>query len=81
MLKNDSLLNANQDIIKLKLDTSAFFLHQMERPLLKVVLEASGGNQIRAAAVLGINRNTLRQKLSDLGIQQPRKSPPRGRKG
>ena len=29
MLKNDSLLNANQDIIKLKLDTSAFFLHQI----------------------------------------------------
>jgi two-component system nitrogen regulation response regulator GlnG len=68
------------DALQDERELHAFFLRQMERPLLKVVLEASGGNQLRAAAVLGINRNTLRQKLSDLGIHQPRKSPPRGRK-
>ena len=50
------------------------FVRQMERPLIKVVLEATGGNQIRAAAILGINRNTLRKKLSDLSL------PPRKRK-
>ena len=44
------------------------FLHQMEKPLIKVVLEAAGGNQIKAAGILGINRNTLRKKLQDLSL-------------
>ncbi|MBE0603419.1 MAG: sigma-54-dependent Fis family transcriptional regulator, partial [Deltaproteobacteria bacterium] len=44
------------------------FLRQVERPLLKVVLEATGGNQLRAAGILGINRNTLRKKISDLSL-------------
>jgi two-component system nitrogen regulation response regulator GlnG len=53
-------------------DLYDLFLRQLEKPLVKVVLEATGGNQIRAAAVLGINRNTLRKKLSALGLL-PRK--------
>jgi two-component system nitrogen regulation response regulator GlnG len=69
------------DALQDERELHAFFLRQMERPLLKVVLDASGGNQLRAAAVLGINRNTLRQKLSDLGIHQPRKGAAKGRKG
>jgi two-component system nitrogen regulation response regulator GlnG len=44
------------------------FVRQVERPLVKVVLEATGGNQIRAAAVLGIHRNTLRKKVAELGL-------------
>ena len=44
------------------------FLRQVERPLLKVVLEATGGNQLRAAAILGINRNTLRKKITELSL-------------
>ncbi len=44
------------------------FLAQVERPLLKVVLEATGGNQLRAAAILGINRNTLRKKITELSL-------------
>jgi two-component system nitrogen regulation response regulator GlnG len=44
------------------------FLRQMEKPLIKVVLEAAGGNQIKAAGILGINRNTLRKKLQDLSL-------------
>lgn len=40
------------------------FLRQIEKPLIKVVFEAAGGNQIRTAAILGINRNTLRKKLA-----------------
>lgn len=43
-------------------------LEAMEKPLLKVVLEATDGNQLRAAEVLGINRNTLRKKLREHGI-------------
>lgn len=40
----------------------------IERPLLLATMRAVKGNQIRAAKLLGINRNTLRKRLSDLGI-------------
>jgi two-component system nitrogen regulation response regulator GlnG len=40
----------------------------VERPLIELVLERAGGNQVRAADVLGINRNTLRKKITDLRI-------------
>jgi len=44
-------------------------LARVERPLLETVLARTGGNQLRAAALLGINRNTLRKKLTELGIE------------
>jgi Fis family transcriptional regulator len=37
----------------------------VERPMLDVVMQHAGGNQSKAAEWLGINRNTLRRKLSD----------------
>jgi two-component system nitrogen regulation response regulator GlnG len=40
----------------------------VERPLIEVVLERAGGNQVKAADMLGINRNTLRKKITELGI-------------
>ena len=43
-------------------------LAAIERPLITLVLERVGGNQVKAADVLGINRNTLRKKITDLGI-------------
>jgi len=43
-------------------------LAAFERPLFEAVLRDTGGNQLRAAQVLGINRNTLRKRLSELGI-------------
>jgi two-component system nitrogen regulation response regulator GlnG len=46
-------------------------LERVERPLLESVLRETDGNQIRAAARLGINRNTLRKKISELGIRLP----------
>ena len=38
-------------------------LAEVERPLIALSLAASRGNQIRAAQLLGLNRNTLRKKL------------------
>jgi len=49
---------------------------QLERPLIASVLEWSGGNQTRAAQILGIHRNTLRTKLRKLGLQPSRTRPP-----
>jgi len=46
-------------------------LERVERPLLEAVLAHTGGNQIRAAAILGINRNTLRKKILELGLPLP----------
>lgn len=40
----------------------------IERPLLEVVMHQARGNQTRAADLLGLNRNTLRKKLSQHGI-------------
>ena len=41
---------------------------EVERPLIRMTLAATRGNQIRAAAMLGLNRNTLRKKIRDLAI-------------
>ena len=38
-------------------------LHEMEKPLLEIVMRHAKGNQVRASQILGINRNTLRKKL------------------
>jgi len=43
-------------------------LQEVERPLLELSLQATGGNQIKAAALLGINRNTLRKKMQACGL-------------
>ena len=43
-------------------------LREVEKPLIMLTLEATRGNQIRAAEVLGLNRNTLRKKIRDLSI-------------
>jgi two-component system, NtrC family, nitrogen regulation response regulator GlnG len=40
----------------------------VEKPLLRAVLRETGGNQVRAAQILGINRNTLRKKLTEHSI-------------
>ncbi len=46
-------------------------LESVERPLLAAVLARTEGNQIRAAALLGINRNTLRKKIGELELSLP----------
>ncbi|WP_169569152.1 nitrogen regulation protein NR(I) [Sneathiella limimaris] len=44
-------------------------LREMERPLITLSLDATNGNQIRTADLLGLNRNTLRKKIRELDIQ------------
>ncbi|BBA69538.1 nitrogen fixation sigma-54 dependent transcriptional regulator GnfM [Geobacter sulfurreducens] len=44
-------------------------LKQIERPLIRFVLEKTRGNQVKGAEILGINRNTLRKKIQELGIE------------
>ena len=43
-------------------------LEEVEHPLVLAAMTATRGNQIRAADLLGLNRNTLRKKIRDLGV-------------
>ncbi|HQU17222.1 MAG: Fis family transcriptional regulator [Chromatiales bacterium 21-64-14] len=49
-------------------DLYRLVLEQVERPLLEVVMHHTGDNQTRAAAILGLNRTTLRKKLREHGL-------------
>ena len=40
-------------------------IKSVERPMLEVILQQAGGNQTLAAEMLGINRNTLRKKITE----------------
>lgn len=46
-------------------DLHDLVMSEVEAPLLEAVLEYTGGNQTRAADVLGLNRATLRKKIRD----------------
>lgn len=43
-------------------------LHEVEKPLLEVVLEQTQGNQSKTAQILGLNRGTLRKKMQQYGL-------------
>ncbi|PJI91924.1 two-component system nitrogen regulation response regulator GlnG [Yoonia maricola] len=48
-------------------------LKEVEAPLIEIALDATGGNQAKCADLLGINRNTLRKKITDLDIRVTRR--------
>jgi two-component system nitrogen regulation response regulator GlnG len=51
----------------------ARLLREVETPLIEIALSATGGNQAKCADLLGINRNTLRKKITDLDIEVTRR--------
>jgi two-component system nitrogen regulation response regulator GlnG len=62
-----------EDFVKGMRNGSARNLHPMlisavERPLITLALQQTKGNQIQAAELLGLNRNTLRRKIQNLRI-------------
>ena len=76
-----------EDIVRLKLaeylgqtggvpptDLYSLIIKRIERPLIELTLQRTNGNQLQAAAILGINRNTLRKKMATLKIR-PSQSP------
>jgi two-component system nitrogen regulation response regulator GlnG len=70
-----------EDVVRMKLkeyfrqtgdvqpsDLYSLIMERIERPLIELTLERTNGNQLQAATILGINRNTLRKKISLLKI-------------
>ena len=62
-----SFLAASRDGMPMR-DIYDQVIAEVERPLIQMTLAATRGNQIKAAAMLGLNRNTLRKKIRDLDI-------------
>ncbi len=49
-------------------DLHSYAIRSVEKPLLELALKETKGNQIKAAEILGLNRNTLRKRLTEMGI-------------
>ena len=64
-------LEASDDIDSIT-DLHTRMLERAEKALIETVLSATSSNQLRTAAILGLNRNTLRKRIRDLAIQLPR---------
>jgi two-component system nitrogen regulation response regulator GlnG len=66
-----SALNADPDTDPEAGQVYQAVIDQVERPLIRLALGATNGNKVRAAALLGLNRNTLRSKINSLGVGAP----------
>ncbi len=62
-------------------DFYAHTIRSVEKPLFELVLRESGGNQMKAARLLGMNRNTLRRRVSELGLVRRVPARSRSREG
>ncbi len=56
----------NNDVTKMNVYDD--FMKTVEKPLIENILDYTRGNQIKASSILGLNRNTLRKKISELGV-------------
>ncbi|MCM8780182.1 MAG: hypothetical protein NC914_03440 [Candidatus Omnitrophica bacterium] len=66
---DNKLLNINESLYREKQGVLyKFILEIVEKPLIENTLERTYGNQLKAARILGINRNTIRAKIKKLGI-------------
>jgi len=63
-----TFLAAHPDMLKAG-NLYEIILSELEKPLIKLILEETNFNQSKAAAILGINRNTLRKKMTALKIK------------
>lgn len=61
-LLDDSLYNEKKGVLY------KYILEIIEKPLIEHILERTEGNQLKAAGILGMNRNTIRAKIKRLGI-------------
>jgi two-component system nitrogen regulation response regulator GlnG len=52
-------------------------ISRVERPLIELVLERTGNNQLKAAEILGLNRNTLRKKIAERNVAVSEPAPSR----
>ena len=52
-------------------------ISRVERPLIELVLERTGNNQLKAAEILGLNRNTLRKKIAERNVAVSEPTPTR----
>jgi two-component system nitrogen regulation response regulator GlnG len=66
----DLMLDASGPIMP---DLHARLIAAIERPLIERALKFTDGNQVKAAALLGLNRNTLRTRMQALGIEPARR--------
>ena len=62
MAFDDSLYKEKQGLVY------KYILEKVEKPLIEHALERTYGNQLKAAKILGLNRNTIRAKIKKLGI-------------
>ena len=66
-ISDDSLNKKSGDGVLYKV-----IIQAIEKPLIEHTLERTEGNQLRAARILGLNRNTIRSKIKKLGIDPKR---------
>jgi len=68
-LLEDTIVNLGDSLYKEKRgELYKHILDKIEKPLFEHILERTEGNQLKAAKILGINRNTIRTKIKRLGI-------------
>ena len=63
---NKFISSVNNDLTQMNLYDE--FIKTVEKPLIENILNYTRGNQIKASSILGLNRNTLRKKISELGV-------------